>query len=258
MTVTAALVGAQSPQIVQIVVDAAPAGEAWTVTGTAAGFTWDVSGGYGIGAGEQLVLTDDRTPGNVPITYTFTSESGAESAAPVTVPFTKDVVLQSGDGQVSIAVDLLAGSLAFDFETNLSTFRIPGRPRSVLRYDVVSDVMGAFNILVPVESTKTLLRIIGTGAPIIYRLGQKIVDLDLVGAIALPSISSPTVYTSLGLRVWTLGYELVDDEFQGIARGAFTWDFVDAALAALDWDDVDAFFTGTTWDEIDRYDWSTL
>lgn len=257
MTVTATLVGGQNPQLVQIVVDEAPDGETWTLTGTAGDYTWQVPGGAGIGDGDQVVRVDNRTPGNLPIVYTFTAESGAESSSPITVTFARDMVLQSMDGQITLQLELLDESLDTELPVNGARFRVPGRPRPVVRYDVTGDVIGQFRVMVPVADSNTFRQLFASGAPILYRLGVSIMDLDLVSTITITSITSRAHQTG-NLRVWNLGYELVDDPFADVPLGAFTWDYVDDALAALDWDDSDAFFTGTTWDEIDRYDWSTL
>lgn len=255
--ITAALIGGQSPQLVQIIISATPDGEPWTLTGHAGDYTWDVPGGTGVGDGEQLSLTDNLAPGNREIVYTLVSTSGEESSDPLTVPFATDLVLQSLNGQFSLAVDLLQGSLEFEHPTNMATFRVPRRARPVVRYDVLGDVVSAFNIRVDVADTPALRTILKSGEPVVYRCGAEIVDLDPVGVIAITSVTSPRVYTAHGHRIWNLGYELVDHPNLDRRLGAFSWDFVDGVLEERDWDEFDTLMSGLSWNEFDVLDWTT-
>jgi len=259
MTVTAMLVGGQSPPLVQVVVDDAPDGEAWTLTGSAAGTTWTVPGGVGIGEGDQVSRTDNLAPGNVPVVYTFTSTSVIESSTPVIVPFGKRAVLQTLDGQRTLQVDLRMGSDAINLPTSIASFRIPGRSRPVHRYDVLGDVVSELRILVPLSQTKQFRELLASGAPIVYRFGEPVVDLDLVGVIALSRVSSTEVLYARQERAWDLQYEISDHPLQDVPVGAFSWDVFDAAFAGAEWDDgFDQTFATLTWDQFDTFDLSTL
>lgn len=284
MSVVASLVSGQSPQLVQIVIDEIPDGAGWTLTGEVGGYTdglilgdglvpdadllpadseftagsysWVVPGGSGVGDGGQVVLVDNRSPGNVPYRYTLHLDSGLESSNSVTVPFANDIVLQTLDGQSTVDVELLADSLGMELPTNLSTFRIPGRPRPVVRYDVLSDITSQFVVKVPMASTADFRKVISSGAPIVYRFGDTSFDLDPVGVVALTSVSSEP-HPTVDLRFWSLGYVLIDDPDADVRLGAFTWDVFDDALSGADWDDgFDARFVGLDWDHFDTVDWA--
>jgi len=281
MSVTASLIAGQSPQLVQIVVDDIPDGAEWVLTGavgeytpgltpgddllpsedtlpydsefTPGGYSWTVPGGYGVGDGGQVVLVDNRTPGNVPFVYTLTVTGGVESSNAVEVPFPTDMVLQSLDGQRTLPVELLDGSLDVELPVNAALFRIPGRARPVTRFDVLGDVVSTFKVMVPVEDSARFRALIASGEPVLYRLGASVMDFDPVSVMQLTSVSS-VGYSNEGLRVWDLGYALVDDPYADVRLGAFTWDQFDDAFAT--WGQFDAAFTGLSWDDMDRTDWA--
>lgn len=255
--ITASLVAGQTPQLVQLVVDEAPDGESWTITGTAGGRTWQVPGGAGVGTGEQIVLVDNRTPGNQPVTYTFTSESGSETSDPVTVVFRNDIVLQTLDGQYAADLHLEGGSLDVQLSPNVAAFQIPGRARPVVRYDVVNDIVSEFVLRVPFSQTQELRNVLAAGQPVVYRFGDTSYDLDPVGVIVVTSIKAEA-YPTANLRFWTLGYTLLDDVWLDIALGAFTWDDFDAAMEGRTWDDFDALFSTLAWDAFDTTDWTAV
>lgn len=77
--ITATLVGAGDPQDVQIVVSEVPAGATWRVTGHAGDWSWTVPGGEGVGDGGQVVLLDNRAPGNREVVYRVETSVGVEA-----------------------------------------------------------------------------------------------------------------------------------------------------------------------------------
>lgn len=258
MTVTASLVGSQTPPLVQIVVSVAPDGEAWTVTGSTGAFTWSVPGGEGVGEGMQVVLADNLTPPNTPVTYTFTSDSVTEVSNSVTVPQDEDLTLQTLDGQKSVGVDLMDGSLDTELPTNMATFRVPGRARPVLRYDVVGDIVSQFVVRVPTAEATALREVLSSGAPIIYRAAGALEDVPPVGVVAIMRAQSGLYFTN-GFREWTLGFVAVDNPFADVRLGAFSWEGAfDAAFDTLDWGDFNAAFATLKWDQFDTYDWGVL
>lgn len=257
MTISAALVGAQVPALVQVVVSEAPDGEAWTVTGSTGSFTWTVPGGSGVGDGEQLVLIDNMAPPNTPVTYTFTSASVTEESDPITVPLDGDLALHTLDGQRSVVVNLMDGSLDTELPSNTALFHVPGRARPVVRYTALSDVVSSLVVRVPTADANAFRAVLASGAPIIYRSSVPLEDTDPVGVIAVTSVRS-RLYFLNGFRDWVLGFAVVDNPFQDQALGAFSWDFFDEVWADLDWDDFDASMSGRTWDEFDALDWTTV
>lgn len=284
--ITASLISGQSPQMVQIVIDGIPAGVEWSITGevgsalpglspgsslapsavlapaetvfTPGGFGWRVPGGSGVSTGGQIVLTDNRSPGNSPYLYTLTTSNGVETSNTVVVPFRNDIVLQTLDGQAAVDVQLLAGSLGLGWEPSVSLYRVPGRARPVARYDVLSDNSASLVVKVPMGATPDFRRVIASGAPILYRFGDDSFDLEPAGIIQVTSVSSEAVPTA-GLRFWTLGYTVVDDPFVDVPLGAFSWDRFDESRSGLSWSaGFDQAFRGLDWDAFDRVDWSVF
>lgn len=284
--ITASLVSGQAPQLVQIVIDEVPAGVDWVLTGSVGGYTdglppsdslapgpnllpadtefvsgeydWVVPGGRGVGDGGQVVLVDNRSPGNTPYVYTLTTSAGVERSNSVMVPFSRDIVLQTLDGQATVDVDLMAGSLGLEWPTNVATFKVPGRPRPVVRYDGLNDSSAAFVVKVPMANTPGLRSVLTSGAPIVYRFGGDSFDLPPVGVVAVTAVQSEAVPTA-GLRFWTLGYTLVDDPAADVRLGAFSWDAFNDSRAGLSWSSgFDAQFAGRAWDQFDAVDWLSL
>lgn len=257
MTVTVSLVGAQDPPLVQIVVSAAPSGEAWTLRGEANGYSWTVPGGAGVGSGDPVVRVDNRTPGNVPVIYRFASSSADEESVPITVPIEGDIALQSLDGQRGFSTRLLEGSLDLSMRGRSAFFDIPNRARPVVRYSVTSDDEGVLRVAVPFGLTDSLKSLARPGEPILVRCGTDLLDLPPVFVAAIPSWPS-TAYPWAGVRVWEIPYRVVDDPYLDRPLGAFSWNFFDSIWSGLAWNDFDAALGGLTWDEFDTLDWTTL
>ena len=286
MSVVASLVPGQSYKT-QIVVDEIPDGVSWRLVGHVGGYTvgltpsvdlapsvslapsdsvftpgsysWVVPGGFGVGDGGQVVLVDSRSPGNVPVVYTLETDAGEESSSPVVVPFRNDIVLQTLDGLASVDVELMAGSLGMEWEPQVAQFRIPGRARPVVRYDVLSDTSAGLVLKVPMGETSALRRVLASGRPIVYRFGAQegSYDLDPAGVIAVSSVTSEPVPTA-DLRFWSLGYTLIDDPDFDVRLGAFTWADFNAAFAGRTWADFNAAFAGSTWADFNRADWTVV
>lgn len=255
MAITVSLVGATQPQLAQIVVSATTSGAAWVVQGSAGDSTWTVPGGRGTGDGQQLVLTDNRAPLNVPVTYRYVS-SATETAAPIVIPqATGDAVLQSLDGQVAVPVNLQNGTQEQQLEPDLGLFRVPGRRRPVARYSATSDVVGQIIARAPLALSSSMDDLLASGAPILVRLTGAALDLPLTSVVGVTGISSDAnVVTQV--REWRLPFVTLDDPFMDTRLGAFSWDYIENALAGRTWNQVDALFSGVTWNQVDQYDWA--
>lgn len=257
--ITVALVGAQTPPLVQIVVDSTPPGEAWIVEGSADGMTWVVPGATGVGDGNQLTLIDNRGPLNVPITYTFRAESVTEEAAEITlaVPSTIDAVLQTLDGQRSVGVTLLDPSLDYELDVFQSVFGIPGRRTPAVRYTQTGLGGGTLVIRVARDEAVAFDSVVESGAPILIRHTSEAFDLPRVAVILLNRLPSTALFVA-GLRDWQAPYRYVDDPYLDRRLGAFTWTFFDGVWNTLPWDDFDTAMDGLSWNEFDTLDWTTL
>lgn len=255
MAITVSLVGATQPQLAQIVVSATTSGAAWVVQGTAGTSTWTVPGGRGVGDGQQLVLTDNRAPLNVPVTYRYVS-TATETAEPVVIPqAVGDAVLQSLDGQTAVPVNLQDGSQVQELAPALVLFGIPGRRRPVARYSVTSDVSGEIIARAPLSLSPVMDDLLAPGAPVLVRLTAPALDLPLTSVVGFTAISS-TANVVTAVREWRLPYVTLDDPFMDTRLGAFSWDYIDNALAGRTWNQIDTLFAGVTWNVIDQYDWA--
>jgi len=256
--ISATLIGGGSPQNVQIVVDVTPAGVAWTLVGsTADGKTWPVPGGAGVGDGQQLVLIDNRAPGNRSVTYVFSSGGSIQTSNAVLVAFAEDFVLQTLSGSRALSLGLHLGSLDTSMGSRQQRFRVSGRRRPVVRYDVSDDIEGQFVLLVEQEQSADFKDMIGSGEPLLYRLGTQLADLDPVAVISYGALSS-MIYPVKGLRAWSMPYAVIDDPYLDVRLGAFSWDNFEAAWAGKTWTDLDVRMAGLTWDQFDTFDWSTI
>lgn len=257
MAITVSLVGASQPQLAQIVVSATSSGVPWVVQGTAGGTTWTVPGGRGTGDGQQLVLTDNRAPLNVPVTYQYVA-AATETASPVVIPQSVgDAVLQSLDGQTSVPVNLQDGSQVQELTPSLGLFSIPGRRRPVARYSVTSDVAGEIIARAPLTLSAAMDDLLAPGAPVLVRLTGPALDLPLTAVVGFTAISS-TANVVTAVREWRLPYVTLDDPFMDTRLGAFSWDYIEQALSGRTWNQIDTLFAGVAWNQMDQYDWSTV
>lgn len=260
--ITATLIGGTSPQKVQIVISATPAGADWVLTGQSGGYVWEVPGGVGVGDGNQLTLADNRGPGNSPITYVLKWDGGSQTSTPVTVPFESAAVVQSLDGHLSAHIDPLGSELPWTQDSGQALFTVPGRRRPVVRYSTSSDISGVLAFMLPVEQTPTIDAMLAEGGPLLLRLGQSMDDMPPVSVFAYRSPTSRAI-AGLGKRRWEFPYTLVDDPFMDQRLGAFTWDYTDAlqvqgSMIIRDAVAMEAALAGLTGDQTDAFDWSVL
>ena len=255
--ITVGLVGGGDPPDVQIVIDTVAAGAPWRVTGTTGSWTWTVPGGEGVGSGGQLVLLDNRAPGNTLVTYSIDIDGTAQSAAAIRIPFSGEMVLQSLDGSLTVPVEMLKGSADTTRAAQQAQHRVKGRRRPVIRYDVTGDLEGTLRLLVRGDRSADFDSMIRSGQPLVWRLGRKAMDLPPVAVFAYADLKSEA-YRQPNVRVWEIPYALVDDPILDLVFGSPAWDDVEAILSGLTWDEFDARFSGGDWDELDRLDWENF
>lgn len=261
--ITATLVGAQSPRLVQVTVSSVPAEVPWVLTGVAGGFSWVVPGGQGVGDGGQLVLVDNRAPLNVDVTYALTTAAGVDTSDPIVIPHVDgDMVIQSLNGQRSVSVLLLNGTQDVQMDDSLSLFTIPGRRQQVSRYSVMGERRGTIRMRLDVDRTADLDAVLAPGEPVLCRLAIEAFDLPPVQVVHISKPSAIGFFVGL-YRHWELPYVPVSDPYLDQRLGAFTWDYIDAlqkvgSTVRRSGDVMEAIMAGRTWDEIDAFDWSVL
>lgn len=255
MAITAALVGAQDPQLVQVVVSATTNLVPWVLTGATADWAWTVA--EGVGDGGQLVVADIRAPGNSPATYTYTAAGASQTSSTVTVPIDGDVAFQSTDGQRSVVVNFQDGSLSLELAPAQAVFTIPGRRLPVVRYTATAKGGGEFIFRVPMADSAAFDDLIADGSPVLYRAGVSLRDFPPVASVLFTRLSSGADYFNQ-FREWSASFLFVPDAWADTRLGAFSWDYVDAVMAARTWTVQDALFASTTWNAWDIQDWSLL
>lgn len=266
VTIAASLVSADIPRPVQIVVNGVPSGTAYTVVGTTGdGSTWPVPGGSGVSNGGQVVLVDNRSALNTPVTYTVTAGGSTYAAAAVVVAFPGQYVLQSLDGQTSVAFVWQDNALPREPVIASAVFEVPGRDRPPVRFVPGAAGGGRLQIRADREHSSRLLSLVKAGRPLVIRTDGNVRDMPAVDIVLATSAPNELWAGHGGKstdRVWDVDYLLVDDPEPSVALAAFTWDDFDAAMAGRTWStgssSFDALFTGQTWNGFDTYDWDQL
>lgn len=279
--ITASLVSGDSPQLVQVVVTGVQAGYLYEVTGvTRDGSAWPVPGGQGVSTGSQVVLVDNRSALNTPVTYTLTVTlvgSGAGwggggpdvngrwfyTAPEITVPFDGQYVLQSLDGHTAVEFVWRDDDLTNEPTVYSRSFDVPGRSRPPVRIAPGGDGGGSLSIRTNRVNSDRLRSLLRSGAPVVIRTDGQVRDFPAVDIVLITGAPNELwrAVTSSGMstdRVWSLSYLLVDDPEPGTPLSAFIWDDFDAAMSSRTWDQFDALFAASTWDEFDTYDWEQL
>ena len=252
---------AGTPERVQIVIPGAdlPAGAAWSLAWEVNGFTGTPRGGYGVGAGEQVVIVDAACPVGAPVTYTLHVGGAVSSSVTVTRTF----------GGGSILADLSAEAIVgfgwYGDDSREGTRRVhvsdvPGSRRPPMRYAPPGDGGGSLTAVTTRPATDGLRRLLASGEPLL--LLHNLADCQIPGCDVPPSEmvyvtsdgNARTGAVAAAERAWALSYLLAADPEPGWREPTSTWDSFDAA--ALTWDQLDAM--ALTWDEFDRTDWGQV
>lgn len=262
--VAVSLVGATDPQVVRIVVSNLTAGQVVAITGSAAGSTWQVRGGSVVATGTQVVLVDVLAPVNVPVTYTVNVDGTDYAADPVTVPYSGRYVLQSLDGRTVIPIEVWwDNGLPTSLHLRSVSYPVPGRHDSPARWDVAAGESTTAVMRLSTSATQALRTHLLTDAPMLaIRTDGAVRDVPpsqlwlltsadrvLFGAVALGVKSTD--------RVWTIGYDVIDDPEPSTIVPASTWDDFDGVYAASTWDAFDTEWATSTWDDFDATDWTS-
>lgn len=257
------LVGATSPQVVQIAVSGLTPGLEVTVTGTAAGSTWLVRGGAVTATGGQIILTDVLAPLNVPIVYTVSVDGFTIASDPIAVDYPDKYVMQSLDGRTVIPFEWVATGVPRSSALRSASYDVPRRTSPVVRWDVSGGESGTVSLRLT-KSAGLVLRahLREAGPVVVVRTDGAVRDtppaefwlLRSADSVLWDAVVAGEMSTD---RVWSLAYDVIDDPEPSVVIAVATWDDFDAVYAESTWDDVDDEWAGGTWDEFDRTDWST-
>lgn len=232
VTLTAALLTASNPQPVQITLNGTTAGQAYAITGTTAdGATWSIPGGAGVSAGSQIVVTDNRSALNVPITYQAVVAGVTYAATPVTVTWSGVGVIQTLDGQTIVDIEVASVTEPRKFATRGSVFEIAGRADPAARLDVAGSA--SFEWLIDTESTDTdlMTSILASGLPVVRRLAPGMRDLKTV-VIGIVTGWSDQLLTEGGdtWRRFSISVREIADPQPSAVIAAYVWDDFDTAM----------------------------
>lgn len=264
LAVSAVLSQSGTPRQVRVYVEGLAIGEPFRVTGTAAGHSWTVRGGFGDeAASQQLVLTDVLTPLGRAITYQVSSgDDVATAPSTVTVDYDGDVLLQSIDGDDVIDIRTWRDN-GDPIGTRMDRDLIPvaGRVNPILRYAPAGGESGQWELVLTTANTQKLRSYFREQAQLVMRLNRHThyngtaCDIPPVRVVALDDVRR-VMHGVPGLRVWELAWTEVDDPLSRTVMVGDTWSDVDAAYEGDTWADLDAAYPGTTWGDWNRFDWA--
>lgn len=236
VTLTATLLSAADPRPVQIALNGTTTGQAYEIVGTTAdGGVWPVPGGRGTSAGSQIIVIDNRSALNTPITYSAVVDGATYTAAAVTVsgPI---AVLQTIDGQLVVAVDVASVTEARAGETRSALYEIAGRPDPAARLDVPSSDTYSWELETEGTDSVTMRQILATGLPVVRRLSPGMRDFDAVVLGIVTGKKDELLSGGLDTwRRWSLTVREIRDPQPSTALVAFNWDDFDEAMADRVW-----------------------
>lgn len=260
LSITAALIGSDTPRKVQVVVGGLTLGDSYTVMGEWAGGSWPVRGGQGTATTTQVVLVDNAGPVNVPATYQVTTGAGSVVSAAVTVPWTVGAdggsyLLQSLRGDLVVSFRWMDNGAPLEPGMRSSLYEIPGRRSPVVVYDVASAESGSVVADTEGADTEAMRALLRAGGVALLRTDGAVRDLPAADFIAITR--APSELTGAGdTRRWSLDYRVIADPQPDEVIPTSTWDDFDTAYSGLTWDSFDTEWAGQTWDLFDRTDWT--
>lgn len=260
LAIACALIGAQSPQAVQISVTGATIGDAYTVTGAWAGGVWTVRGGDStIAATSQILLVDVASPINVPLTYTVSHDADGVSvtSSAITVPHPDQEVLTSVDGlQVIRFQRRLNDGAPRALTMRSQIYPIPGRLLPGVRFDVTAGESMSLVVDTIDDDTDNLFALLRSGGLALLRNDGTVRDTPAVQFLLVAD--APSVLNGIdNARTWSLSCQVVDDPEPDVIVVVDTWDELDAVYSTLTWTNFDTEWSTKTWDQFDREDWAT-
>lgn len=236
-TLTATLLSGADPRPVQIALNGATAGQSYQVVGTTAGgSSWRVPGGSGVSAGTQVLLIDNRSALNAVVTYQAVVDGVTVTAAPVTVAYSGDGVLQTIDGLTVVGVLLKELYEPMEHPSRVAAFEVSGRADPAIRLDVPSSAIRSWAFETRGADTPIMRRVLQAGVPVVRRMRPGVRDADAVVIAVVTSWSDAlTSDADDTWRTWELRVREISDPQPSTPLIAFTWDDFDAAMADRVW-----------------------
>jgi len=233
VTLTATLLTASNPQPVQITLNGTNNGDQYAITGTTAdGSVWAIPGGTGTSAGSQVLVTDNRSALNVPITYQAVVNGVTYTAAPVTVSYSGVAVLQTLDGRTVVGLEIGTNREHQKHTMRAFVAEVAGRSTPAVRLDVPGSAEDTWELHTQITNTAIMRTILGKGAPVVRRLQPGMRDLQNV-VLGVVTDWYDELLTDGGdtWRCFYLTVREISDPQPSAALAAYAWTDFDTAFA---------------------------
>lgn len=232
-TLTATLLTAANPQPVQIALTGTNNGDAYTITGTTTdGSVWTIPGGAGVSAGSQVLVTDNRAPLNVPVTYQAVVNGATISAAAVTIAYSGVAVLQTLNGRNVVGLEVGSVTEKQKHGTRVFVAEVAGSPTPAVRLDVPGSAEDTWELHTQLSDTAAMRTILGLGTPVVRRLQPGMRDLQNV-VLGVVTDWHDELLTGGGdtWRCFYLTVREITDPQPSAALAAYAWTDFDTAFA---------------------------
>ena len=255
--------GAGAIPPVQVVLSGAElvSGQEWALEATytdglGAEVTYTPRGGYGVGAGAQVVVIDLAAPIQREVSYRLIRNGTQVSTGSVTRTSNYRDAFVSLSGAMVVPFVRMPGH-SWTPEPRMHSTVVPGNPFSPTRMAPTAG-LGSTSINVMVEAAHAALwrELVMLNAPV-YVLHDIETDDDIPG-VELVTIKAAggARENSRAPRMWSLTLTPQPDPEPALLVGLSTWDEFDDHFAGKTWTDFNAMFVGQTWDAFDLVDWS--
>lgn len=262
LAIAVALIGAESPQAVQVAVTGATPGDSYTINGAWADGEWVVRGGDStVAVDPQIVLVDVASPIKVPLTYTVTHDADGAfvTSSSITVPHPDEEVLTSVDGLTVVRFQRRGNDGApRSLKMRSTTFAIPGRLLPGVRFDVTAGEAQSMVIDTIDDDTDTLFDLLRSGGLVILRNDGNVRDTPAVQFLLVNGADS--ILNGIdNTRTWSLTSDVVDDPEPDVIVVVDTWDQLDAVYNVIPstWANFDTEWSTQFWTDFDLEDWAT-
>ncbi|WP_062077670.1 hypothetical protein [Demequina globuliformis] len=221
VTVSASLVGATTPRMVQIEVNGLTIGDEVTITGSTGPWSWYVRGASpAVASSSQLIRIDNTGAVNAPVVYTVRVDGADYQTAPITVTYDGDYLLTSLDGETVVDFTWLDNADPREIAIDQHFSRVPGRRSTVVRFSEAGGESGEIAARTSFVNSRLLRAELGKSAPMILRTNGDIRDVPAVQVVSVAAAPSQLWAGDGGTskqRVWSLSWVETEDPYATVA-----------------------------------------
>lgn len=221
ITVSAVIVGATTPRMVQVEVNGLTIGDEVTIVGSTGPWSWYVRGGSpAVASSSQLIRIDNAAAINAPVVYTVRVNGADYVTAPVTLAYGADYVLTSLDGETVVDFTWLDNGLPEEIAIDQHFTTVPGRRNAVVRFDAAGGESGTLATHTTFAQTQVLKGELAKGAPMLLRTNGSVRDVPAVRVVSVAAASSSLFEGDGGVsnkRDWQLSWVETEDPYATVA-----------------------------------------